>query len=74
MENGDDLTTLEKLLDRHGMETVLDALATICHEKAESISCNWQDSTTARAWRVAAMKLDHVKISGPISRISRISR
>lgn len=62
--------TLEELLDRHGMETILDALAQICHEKSEHCQTNWQCPELAKRWLSAGIKLDLVKITKPISAIS----
>ncbi|MBE7465624.1 MAG: hypothetical protein HS116_19290 [Planctomycetes bacterium] len=49
---------LEALVDRHGLETVLNLLAEICREKAEHLRCHWQDHTTARVWDRAASRIE----------------
>jgi hypothetical protein len=48
---------LEMLVDRHGLKQVIDMLATICEEKAEHVSINWQDIHLARSWKRDANKL-----------------
>jgi hypothetical protein len=55
----DDLeTTLEALVDAHGLTNIVEALAVICAEKAEHLRANWQDKTTARAWSADFRTLD----------------
>lgn len=51
-------TTLEALIDRHGLTHVVNTLAVICTEKAEHLRHNWQDSTTAKAWDADGRTLD----------------
>lgn len=51
---------LEVLIDAHGLSKVLEALATICHGKAEHLESNWQDAITAKAWTRAAGMLETV--------------
>ena len=41
---------LEAMVDRDGLDGVLDALAGICGEKAEHLRTNWQDKGAARTW------------------------
>jgi hypothetical protein len=41
---------LEKMIDKHGLEYVLQQLACICIAKAEHIETNWQDHLTAAVW------------------------
>jgi len=41
---------LEAMVDRNGLPHVLDALATICFEKAEHLRSNWQDESAAKEW------------------------
>jgi hypothetical protein len=41
---------LEALIDASTLAIVLDALADVCHAKAEHLTSNWQDSTSARHW------------------------
>lgn len=60
---------IEILLDKYGMETVLDVLAQICFEKSEHLLSNWQAPNDAKAWQTCGIKLDHVKISKPINAV-----
>ena len=45
---------LEAMIDVAGLPAVLDALGTICREKAEHVQSNWQDTALARQWTRAA--------------------
>jgi len=49
---------LEQLIDRNGLDAVLDALRDICAEKAEHVLTNWQDKQAAKDWDQAASVLD----------------
>lgn len=53
-----DANTLKDLVDRIGLDGVLDALVAICREKAEYLRANWQDERAAREWNHAAKKVD----------------
>lgn len=44
---GDDL---ERLIDRYGLNQVLEAISDICHRKADYIQSLWQDEKLAKAW------------------------
>jgi hypothetical protein len=44
------LEELEALIDQHGLTHVVNTLSVVCLEKAEHLSANWQDETTAKAW------------------------
>jgi hypothetical protein len=52
---------LEKMIDAHGMETVLRALQGVCLSKAEHLRDNWQDEGQARGWEAVAQKLDYAE-------------
>lgn len=41
---------LEILVDSVGVRGVLEMLAQVCHEKADHIRTNWQDTVTAHRW------------------------
>lgn len=45
-----DRHTLERMIDRYTLSTVLETVALICSEKADHIRENWQDERTAGAW------------------------
>ena len=47
----DELTTLELLVDTHGLRTVVGALADICDKKAAHILTSYCDRSTASVWR-----------------------
>lgn len=66
-----DRDTLEGLVDRRGLASVVAALAGIAHEKAEHIRTNWQDEMTARAWGMAADALDAAAEAPRIVGVSR---
>lgn len=51
---------LEQLIDQHGLETVLDLLADVCHEKADHLRTTWQDRNAARMWDRDAMRLQKI--------------
>lgn len=53
----DEATTLETLIDRVGLSTVVEALALICGEKAEHLRANWQDNAEAKVWDKKSAKL-----------------
>jgi len=48
---------LERLVDRHGMNNVLDALVQICAGKAEHVAAMWQDGPRAKQWDRVAGKI-----------------
>lgn len=41
---------LEDYIDRYGLTGIVDALSTICHEKAGHLLENWQDGNGAKSW------------------------
>lgn len=54
----EDLRALEALIDRYTVSGTLEAVAEICHEKAEHIASNWQDVRTAKTWTAVALKIN----------------
>ena len=48
---------LEAMVDRFGLQSVLNGLAYICSGKADHIAHNWQDQRSARHWERAAIHL-----------------
>jgi hypothetical protein len=52
--------TLERLVDENGLAVVLEALAAICHEKAEHVQSNWQDTGLAKCWKSAGRRVEAV--------------
>jgi hypothetical protein len=47
-------TELEMLVDQHGLATVMNALAEVCHHKAHHLGGNWQDHNAAENWTTVA--------------------
>ena len=41
---------LEGLIDRRGIEQVLQQISEICGWKAEHVATNWQDTSLAKRW------------------------
>jgi hypothetical protein len=54
------LEQLEQLIDQNSLQTVLDTLADVCHEKAEHLQSNWQDTFTANLWTCRAKTISKV--------------
>ena len=52
--NTQELETLELLIDRRGIASVLMALSEICGAKGDHIESNWQDAGLARRWNTLA--------------------
>lgn len=50
--------TLERLIDSSTLANVVDALTTICYEKAEHIETKWQDRATAQLWTKAGRSIE----------------
>jgi len=46
---------LEGLIDKFGLQNVLNGLACICSGKADHIESNWQDKRSAAHWEKAAV-------------------
>jgi hypothetical protein len=46
-------TALETMVDEHGLNSVVDALAMVAFKKGEHLKSNWQESQTAGAWEKA---------------------
>lgn len=58
---------LEQMIDATSLEDVIEALAQICHEKADHVQSTWQDSNLAKQWTKRAQKLE--KVQGQIESI-----
>lgn len=54
---------LESLIDGHGLYAVTDALAQVCHDKAEHLRGNWQDAAAAKRWARAASVMQRAEVS-----------
>jgi len=46
----DETHALERILDKAGLQAVLEVLSEICGAKAEHVESNWQDKALARRW------------------------
>ncbi len=57
MTDSDIESTLEGMIDRWTMVSVLDALVDICDGKAGHLRSNWQDETSARVWDYLARRI-----------------
>lgn len=62
------LTTIEALIDKHGLELVLGTVGFICRLKADHIRENWQDGLTASAWDMAAKSIERAEMVARSSR------
>ena len=51
-------TTLEELIDRHGLTHIVATLSVICIERADHLRTNCHDKTTAKAWDTDFRTLD----------------
>jgi hypothetical protein len=60
MDNLDD--TLEGLVDKHGLQNIVDSLMDICFAKSEHVLSNWQDKALARAWEHNAKQFGRVDL------------
>ena len=61
---------LENMIDRKGMQAVIEDLAEICYAKAQHVSEAWQDERTASAWTSAGNYLWKVAYSKSIKNIA----
>ena len=51
---------LEEIVDRFGLSTTVDSLATVCGAEADHLMSNWQDDASARPWSRLGRRLDTV--------------
>lgn len=63
-------TKLEDFIDHAGLMNILEIIDIICQEKAEHISLNWQDNTTAKAWKQAGNAIGKLAVSQKITEVS----
>ena len=49
---------LERLMDGSSLLRIIEALATVCRNKAEHLRTNWQDEIAAKSYEKDAAKLD----------------
>lgn len=50
---------IEAYMDSNSVEAVLDAVATVCREKAEHVRAQWQDEPSAKTWECQARSIDY---------------
>lgn len=55
---------LEHLIDAVGVTGVLDTMADICELKADHLTNNWQDGTTAARWARVGRKIQEFSAKG----------
>lgn len=60
-QQGLDLEALEGMVNRHGTAGVLSMLAEICRLKADHITENWQDFSTAQWWDARATAFEKLE-------------
>ena len=60
--SADDMEMLEAMVDRNGLGKVLSMLETICCEKAQHVSANWQDEDLAQSWERDASMVGKVNV------------
>jgi hypothetical protein len=50
---------IEAYIDANSVEAALDAVATVCREKADHVRAEWQDEATAKTWECQANSIDY---------------
>jgi hypothetical protein len=58
--NTEDTKTLAALLEKWGLERVLEATGAFCDQKARQVAENDQNASAARAWAANAIRLETV--------------
>jgi len=58
-----EIDSLEIMMDKHGLDTVMLALSHICSEKADHVRSNWQDENLAKAWDKNAERMCRYKLT-----------
>ena len=58
--DSDLIFTLEELIDRHGIDTILEEIAHICFAKADHIVSNYQDYALANEWNAVGENLNQI--------------
>lgn len=54
-------STLEDLIDTHGMSAVLNELQVVCFAKAEHLEANWGDNTASKIWMETADRIERAR-------------
>ena len=53
---------LEKMVDKFGLDSIIEALREICILKADHLRVNWQDEPSAENWERKAELLDELSL------------
>ena len=69
MEKGDMLFDIEEMIDRSGLQHVLELIAMICNGKADHLRENWQDARTARVWERAGQTVEKAAQSAAVIKL-----
>jgi hypothetical protein len=69
--NQKELVELEELIDRASLQAVLEAISTICGEKADHILGSYDDRATAKVWQTAERAIGVVSTHKAIAMVSR---
>lgn len=64
-----DSATLEDLIDRFNISSVIMEIANIAEEKAQHVRENWQDENLARDWERTARYLDKVASNNTVTNL-----
>ena len=63
------MTDLEEMVDKRGLQAVIEELAIVCQSKAEHIRYAWQDGKTAQSWEKLARGLDRQAVRAELEGI-----
>lgn len=58
------IEAIEDVIDKVGLDGLLDLISDICLAKAEHLEDNWQDSPAAKRWHVAQVAFQCMKEKG----------
>ena len=58
-------THIESLMDAHTAQRVLNAIVSVCQDKAEHVRSNWQDEPLSSEWLRAARAVNRAAIRIP---------
>lgn len=61
-EHNERLDALEAMIDKIGLNAVVETLAEVCSAKADHIRTNWQDEPLAKGWDRRAARLINVAV------------
>jgi len=55
-----DAFALENMIDKLGLDRVLDMISEVCYDKAEHARSTWQDERLARRWEKTARAVNRL--------------